>query len=708
MLTAQGQSIRLLQSVLVAAVAVPALLFCFAAWQGYKNNEKVAEDQIDRSRDVLNEHALKVFEAVQRSIAEINEIIRDMSDDDISANQEKLHNRLERMVNGSPEVKSFWIFDRNGHALVNSLTYPAPTIDFSDRDYFNAHVDRDVGTFIGAVLRPRAPYSGAPFFGVSRRRIAGDGSFAGVIQASVLPEYFEGFYAKIGKAPGTYFSLIRADGLILARHPALDGDIRLPSHGELMKAFRSRPIEGALTVTSLIDGVRRRVSYLKLPELPVYVLSGLETAAIHDEWISQMSRHLIFGIPATGTLIIVVALAVRRTKRLYEEAKRREMAEGALKQAQRLEALGQLTGGVAHDFNNLLMVVAGSARKLRRTDKDPKDLVSLQMIESAVQKGERLTRKLLAFSRRQSLSPEIVDLAECVRKLRGVLEQSIQGNIAIEILAPSREIAVKIDPDELEISLLNLTLNARDAMPDGGRITITIGTRLFAAKAERGDLPHDMAFIEFADNGIGIPNSIRERIFEPFFTTKPVDKGTGLGLSQVYGFIQQSNGSIAVSNTPGGGATFTILLPISPTPAMPISAPMVESASKDVGKATVLLVEDHPDVSAVAADYLEQYGCKVLLADSAEAAIKVLNDRRDIDLVLSDIVMPGMSGLELGRLVREHHAEIGVILASGYSDKAAVATEEGFTIIRKPYSPDALRRMIAAMLDENRRLGTAS
>jgi two-component system NtrC family sensor kinase len=708
MLTAQRQPIRLLQSVLVAAVAVPALLFCFAAWQAYKNNEKVAEDQIDRSRDVLNEHALKVFEAVERSIAEINEIIRDMSDADISANQQTLHDRLERMVNSSPEVKSFWIFDPNGHALVNSLADPAPTVDFSDRDYFKAHVDRDIGTFIGAVLRPRAPYSGAPFFGVSRRRIAAGGSFAGVIQTSVLPEYFEGFYAKIGKAPGSYFSLIRDDGLILARHPALDRDTRLPPKGELMKAFATQPAEGTLTLTSLIDGVSRRISYLKLPELPVYVLSGLETTAIRNEWISQMSRHLIFGIPATGALILVVALALRRTRTLYEEAERRQAAEGALKQAQRLEALGQLTGGVAHDFNNLLMVVGGSARKLKRTNKDSKELHSLQMIESAVQKGERLTRKLLAFSRRQSLSPEVVDLPDCVRKLRAVLEQSIQGNVEIEILAPSWEIAVKVDPDELEIALLNLTLNARDAMPDGGRIKITVGTRPLAMKADGGELAHDMAFIEFTDSGVGIPDSIRERIFEPFFTTKPVDKGTGLGLSQVYGFVQQSKGSITVSTTAGGGATFMILLPISPIPAMPKSAALIDSGSDEVARTTVLLVDDHPDVSAVAADYLEQYGCKVLLATSAEAAIDALNKRRDIDLVLSDIVMPGLSGLELGRLVREYYPEIGVILACGYSDKAEAATEEDFPIIRKPYSPDALKRAMAAMLDQNRKLGTAS
>jgi len=705
MLTAQRQSIRLLQTVLAAAVAVPALLFCFAAWQAYKNDEGVAEDQIERSRDVLNEHALKVFEAVERSIAEVNEIIQDMPDQEISANQEKLHDRLQRMVSSSPEVKSFWIFDRNGRALVNSIGYPMPMVDFSDRDYFKAHVERDVGTFIGAVLRPRAPYGGSPFFGVSRRRMGPDGSFAGIIQASVLPDYFEGFYAKIGKAPGSYFSLIRDDGLILARYPALSREMRLPDNGNLLKAFRAHPVEGTLTLISPIDGLRRRVSYLRLPELPVFVLAGLETTAIRDEWISQMSRHLIFGIPATGALIFLVALTLRRTTRMYEEANRREVAEGALKHAQRLEALGRLTGGVAHDFNNLLMVVGGSARKLRRTDKDAQELRSLQMIEAAVQKGERLTRKLLAFSRRQSLSPEIIDLPECVRKLRAVLEQSVQDDVEMELVAPAKAIAVKVDPDELEIALLNLALNARDAMPHGGRIKITVGTAPFTTKAGHGDLAeHDMAFIELSDTGVGIPDSIRERIFEPFFTTKSVDKGTGLGLSQVYGFVQQSNGAITVSSAPGGGATFRIVLPISADAPAPRSAQPFEGGSKEVGGATVLLVEDHPDVSIVAADYLEQSGCEVLLANSAEAAIDVLNKRHGIDLVLSDIVMPGMSGLELGRLVREYHPEIPVILASGYSDKAAVATAEGFTLIPKPYSPESLQRIIGAKLDETRKL----
>jgi two-component system, NtrC family, sensor kinase len=707
MLTAQRHSIRLLKGLLVAAVVLPTLLFCVGSWLSFNDHQRIAEREIERSRDVLNEHALRVFEAVERSIAEINEIIRGQSDEEISANDEKLHERLQRMVGSSPEIKSLWIFGQKGRALVNSLAYPAPTIDFSDRDYFKAHVNADIGTFIGDVLHPRTPLGGVPFFSVSRRRLSSDGSFTGVIQASLLPDYFEGFYAKIGRAPGTYFSLIRDDGLILARYPALNLNTRLPPQGDLMKAFSVDPAQGTLTVTSLVDGVKRRVSYFRLPEIPVYVVSGFETAAIRDEWISQMSRHLIFGVPATGALIFVVALALRRTRILYEEANRRRVAERALKQAQRLEALGQLTGGVAHDFNNLLMVVGGSARKLRRSNQDPKALQSLQMIEAAVQKGEGLTRKLLAFSRRQSLSPEVIDLPERVRNLRGVLEQSVRGDIEIEIFAPSKIIAVKIDPDELEIALLNLTLNARDAMPNGGRIMIEVGMTPAKMTDGRDGIAGDIAFIKFADTGCGIPDLIQDRIFEPFFTTKSVDKGTGLGLSQVYGFVKQSNGNITVSSQPGIGTTFRIVLPVcAESPARRSQEP-VGSGSKTVENATILLVEDHPGVSNVATDYLEQYGCKVVQANSAEVAIDALSKRHDIDLVLSDIVMPGMSGLELGRLVRENHPDVPVILVSGYSEKAAAATAEGFLLIRKPYSPEALERSLVAVLNKGLKNRTA-
>jgi two-component system NtrC family sensor kinase len=692
MLTAQRDSIRLLHGILVASVALPAVLFVYASWLGYQNNQVVADRQIDRTRDVLTEHALKVFETVERSIAEVNEVVRDMSDERIAANEENLHRRFERLADSSEQIKSVWIFDRHGHALVNSLTYPAPSIDFSDRDYFKAHIDRDIGIYVGEVLRPRPPYGGAPFFGVSRRRSSPDGSFNGVIQSSILPEYFSGFYAKIGRDAGSYASLIREDGLILARYPS-HGIIALFQNGELLKAIRANP-EGALLLTSKLDNVERKVAYRKVAGFPVFVVAGLEIPAIRAQWLSQMSNHLIFGLPATAALIAIVLLALKRTRRFYEEATRRQVAENALKQSQRLEALGQLTGGVAHDFNNLLMVVGGSAQKLKRRHHDPADVRSLDMIESAVRKGSNLTRQLLSFARRQSLSPKVIDLVDCVEKFREVLRQSVSGDIEIQLKAPQRQLAVRIDPDEFEIALLNLTLNARDAMPDGGRITISIGTTTFDKNAGPNGLTGEFATMAFSDTGSGIAEDIRDRIFEPFFTTKKVDRGTGLGLSQVYGFVQQSQGAITVTSGPGSGTTFELFVPRCDE-ALQAESNTADDTPAPARPTTVLLVEDHPDVAAVGSDYVEQCGFKVVCATSAEVAVDILNQRSDIDLVFSDIVMPGMSGLELGRLIREHHPETPVVLASGYSDRAAIAVEEGFTLLQKPYSLDALRRSLA-------------
>jgi two-component system NtrC family sensor kinase len=692
MLTAQRDSIRLLHGILVASVALPAALFVYASWLGYQNNQVVADRQIDRTRDVLTEHALKVFETVERSIAEVNEVVRDMSDERIAANEENLHRRFERLADSSEQIKSVWVFDRYGHALVNSLVYPAPTIDFSDRDYFKAHLDRDIGIHVGEVLRPRPPYGGAPFFGVSRRRSSPDGSFNGVIQASILPEYFSGFYAKIGREAGSYASLIREDGLILARYPSHDITALFPN-GELLKAIRANS-EGALLLTSKLDNVEREVAYRKVSGFPVFVVAGLETPAIRAQWLSQMSNHLIFGLPATAALIAIVLLALKRTRRFYEEATRRQVAENALKQSQRLEALGQLTGGVAHDFNNLLMVVGGSAQKLKRRHHDPADVRSLDMIESAVRKGSNLTRQLLSFARRQSLSPKVIDLVDCIEKFREVLRQSVSADIGIEIQAPQQKVPVKIDPDEFEIALLNLTLNARDAMPDGGRITISIKTAKLDENAGPNGLTGEFAVIALSDTGSGIADDIRDRIFEPFFTTKKVDRGTGLGLSQVYGFVQQSRGAITVTSRSGSGTTFELLLPCCDE-ALQAESSAVDDAPALAKPATVLLVEDHPDVSAVGSDYVEQCGFKVVCATSAEVAVDILNQRSDIDLVFSDIVMPGMSGLELGRLIREHHPETPVVLASGYSDRAAMAVEEGFTLLQKPYSLEALRKSLA-------------
>ena len=562
-------------------------------------------------------------------------------------------------------------------------------------------MEHDVGVFVGRTLQPRPPFGGAPFFSVSMRRPAPDGSFVGVINASVLPDYFEGFYAKVGRDSGSYAALVREDGAILARYPAIDSnDLTVKTDGLIGRAMTAGSVEGTVTVVSALDGIERRVAYRKLPKLPVYVYAGLETRAIRNMWLSQLGAYLLVGLPATAALIAIVVLALARTRRLYEEAGRRAVAEKALKQAQRLESLGRLTGGVAHDFNNLLMVVGGSVQKLRRRHTDLQDRRTFDMIDSAVAKGAGLTRQLLSFSRRHNVAAKLVDLGDAVSKFADVLRQSVRSDTTIVIEPPPEPVVVQIDPNEFEIALLNLALNARDAMPEGGRITVSIRTETLKNFGPRR-LTGEYAILGFADTGVGIPMEIRDRIFEPFFTTKPVDRGTGLGLSQIYGFVQQSNGAITLESEIGRGTRFDLFFPRSTDVAVE-EAEDADAMPALTGKHTLLLVEDHPDVAAVAADYAEQCGFTVVKAASAEIALDLLNRRKDIDMVFSDIVMPGMSGIELARLIRDHHPEMPVVLASGYSDRSASALAEGFTLLQKPYTLNTLRKALAQAIQTAR------
>ncbi|MBR0871814.1 response regulator [Bradyrhizobium tropiciagri] len=699
---AQRNSLRLLQWMMAASLALPLALFVFAAGMSWVSIDEAADRDIERTLDVAHEHALKVFETIDRSLSEIAEIVRDMPDAKIAAREQNLHQRLKQLASTLPQVKSVWIFDAKGHAVVNSLVAPAPTIDFSDRDYFRMHVDRDIGTFIGEVLTPRPPYQGARFFGVGRRRNNADGSFAGVIQASVLPEYFENFYARVGREPGSFLALIRTDGSVLAHFPPVDHDVRFEPSGPLGQHLVANPLSGTMTIKSPADGVERRMRYQRLAEYPVYVSAGLETSAIRSRWITTMAQHLIFGIPATALLFGLLAFAFRRTQRLHEEARRREEAEEALRHGQRLEALGQLTGGVAHDFNNLLTVIRASVDMLRRQDlPEARRLRYIEAISDTVGRAAKLTGQLLAFARRQSLKPEVFDVCQNVRTLSEMLTTLIGSRIEITAQVPDEACLVNADAGQFETAVINMAVNARDAMDGVGKLTITVrrtnglpsASGLAPATPDAAS-PLGHVAVSVTDTGIGIPPDMLGRIFEPFFTTKEVGQGTGLGLSQVFGFARQSGGEVNVASEVGKGATFTLYLP-RVTSARPQSLLADDSPSADHGGATVLIVEDNVEVGQFAADTLTQLGCTCVLVDNGTHALEELAvDANRFDLVFTDVVMPGMSGIELAQEIRKGGLDLPIVLASGYSQVLSQQGSHGFELLQKPYSAEQLARVL--------------
>jgi PAS domain S-box-containing protein len=398
-----------------------------------------------------------------------------------------------------------------------------------------------------------------------------------------------------------------------------------------------------------------------------------------------------------GTLAGFVKITRDMTERREAQASL-ERAQEQLAQSQKMEALGQLTGSIAHDFNNLLMIVSGHAQLLRRRLSDPKHLQAIDAVHSAANRGESLTRQLLAFSRRQPLNPVITDLRERVESVREMLVGSLRGNVQLKCDIPADVWPVEVDIAELELALVNIAVNARDAMPGGG--SLTLSARNVNLKKSDGvdQLEGDFVALAMADTGVGIAPDVLPRIFEPFFTTKALGKGTGLGLAQVYGFSHQSSGTVIATSTAGGGTTITIYLPRKQAiPVETVPAPPTQPIVS--GQGTILVVEDNAEVAEITASLVEQLGYQTARAENAADALNRLQRGDKIDLVFSDVVMPGgMNGIALAQEIANHYPDIPVVLTSGYNDVVQSA-QARFSILRKPFQLSALEKAIREALE---------
>jgi CheY-like chemotaxis protein len=387
----------------------------------------------------------------------------------------------------------------------------------------------------------------------------------------------------------------------------------------------------------------------------------------------------------TGRLIGFAKITRDITER-REAQQTLERVQRQLAESRKMDALGQLTGGVAHDFNNLLMIVSGNIQTLKsRAANDTRAQRAVQAIETATQRGAALTRQLLTFSRRQSLNPLPTDIPGRIRSIADALRSGLGSAIGLDIVVPDEIWQVTVDATEFETALLNLVLNARDAMTEGGKVTVKARN---TCTTETGDT----VAISVEDTGQGIPGDILVKVFDPFFTTKPVGVGTGLGLSQVHGFAHQAGGRIDIDSEPGRGTVVTIYLPRAETLNVDNRPPGRFDDASD----TILLVEDNADVANASAGLLEELGYRVRIANNAERALKEI-ESDGIDLVFSDIVMPGkMDGLSLAKALRAKRPDLPVLLATGYSEALASGQNE-FPILRKPYAIHELSQALAKL-----------
>ncbi|HEY6924166.1 MAG TPA: PAS domain-containing protein [Steroidobacteraceae bacterium] len=408
---------------------------------------------------------------------------------------------------------------------------------------------------------------------------------------------------------------------------------------------------------------------------------------------------------AEGSQIGAFQFAYDITERLRDQARLAE-AEEYVRQTQKFEAIGQLTGGIAHDFNNLLQVLAGGIGVLERQMHGQTGQRMLEGMRRATTRGASLTRQLLAFSRRQALQPEPVDLAYQIERMRDILDRTLRGDVVVEAHLPEGLWPVLVDPNELELTVLNLCVNARDAMPKGGIITIRAENR---AGIVREDLAGDFVALSIRDTGTGMSSEVMAHIFEPFFTTKDIGKGSGLGLAQVYGFAKQSGGSVVAESTLGVGTNVILLLPRSQRQAS--TAPKEDTrahAPRESLAGSILLVEDDEEVATLVSEMLRELGYSVTRAASSDAALGALADGRIVDLVFSDIMMPGpMNGFELAQEIRRRRPHQKILLTSGYPDAASRSDEgHGFVILPKPYEIQDLKASLERVQHTSRPTGS--
>jgi signal transduction histidine kinase len=422
----------------------------------------------------------------------------------------------------------------------------------------------------------------------------------------------------------------------------------------------------------------------------------------------RLTRYFVISLLVLMAALVVAVLgfaqnALRRANRELEEraealvhanaelkvqVSERTKAEDQLRQAQKMQALGQLTGGIAHDFNNLLTVIQGSADMLRRPGvEDAKRIRFAEAIVQASSRAAALTGQLLAFARRQPLRPEIIEVNELIRDMTDLLDRTLGERIEVRTILSPEACSVEADRAQLESALLNVAVNARDAMGDGGLLTIRTAT--FDEAASRR-----MIAVSISDSGVGMDPDTLDRAFEPFFTTKATGKGTGLGLSQVYGFASQSGGDVRIDSAPGAGTTVTLLLPCSGARGGRREVETYAGLEQN-RSGRILLVEDNEEVGEFAESLLGELGHTVLRVRSGEAALQAALDN-SYDAVFTDVVMPGMSGLELAKQLAKLRPHLPVILTTGYSDEIANSGAGGRPVILKPYRLETL----AAAIDE--------
>ncbi len=710
-------------ALVAASLVLPLLLFGFAAWFSYREILRDARAQVERTALLLEEHALKIFETQRLVIEQVDVRLRFM-DWSSAADRADLHAMIVRLQRGLDQLTTLVVTDAAGHTLASGrIAAGDSSIDYADRDWFQALATSDQALpFVSGAYKGRL--SGQTVFSLAGRTPDGPGgAFTGAVAVAADRGYFERFYRSVEPALTHSVVLVRDDGTVLAAEPSMEL-ARLPDETPLRHHMAAAP-SGCYTAVSGIDGVERISAYRKVGPYPVTVRYGLDKSAALASWRATLLNYGIVTALASLALGAASLFALRQTsretlaRRRWQETAAELRAEGAergrvehqLRQSQKMEAVGRLTGGVAHDFNNLLTVVIGSLDLVRRRAQGL-DQRTVQLVGNALDGANRaaaLTSRLLAFSRQQPLQPVRIEANHLVAGMSDLLRRTLGEAVAVETVLAGGLWPTLADPNQLESAILNLAVNARDAMPEGGRLTIeTANSSLDEAyaRANTDVAAGQYVLIAVSDTGSGMAPEILAQVFEPFFTTKALGKGTGLGLSQVYGFAKQSGGHVAVYSEVGHGSTFKLYLPRTRAAA---SAPAASSREPTAlperrSGGTLLVVEDEPMVRRLSVAALEDAGYRVLQAGDGAGGLDLVRGHPDIALLFTDVVLGGpMNGRVLADAVLKERPDMPVLFTTGYTRNAIIhhgRLDEGVNFIGKPFTSADLVDKVSVLLGD--------
>ena len=698
-----GGITRALRGLTIAVIVVPVVLLATAAWVNYVASFRDARERVDRATDAIQQYALKAFESDELILDRLAEHIASKNRSDLIGSAE-FHHYLQQFE-GKPQISSVGLIVPGEGLAASNPVFPLPTVHLELPDYLRVDRGGKEPIYIGRTVP--GTFTQAPQFSVVRLdQGSAQERAAGLIFVSARLSDFVGYYRTIVDLNDYLVTLIRSDGAVLARSPGenLVGNT-LSNNGHFRRAISQSPNTGGYNGASELDGIERLFSYRQLGAYPVYVSVGLKRSAVIAGWAWQMAAYLAIGLPASISLFLLAWLALRRSTAadaaiaaVQVQSEQREMAEASLRHIQKMDVVGQLTGGIAHDFNNLLAVITGNIELILRkpADSDRVTRVAKAAFQAA-ERGERLIERLLMFSRRQVMRPVTLNLNRVLLEFETLMRHAAGPQIELRLKLDPGLDPSNVDRAQFEAAILNLVVNARDALPKGGRIIIeTINVVIEEADPERNsDLaPGAYAMVAVSDNGLGIEPSVLSHVFEPFFTTKEVGKGSGLGLSQVYGFATESKGQVSISSQRGRGTMVRLYLPRSVETYWETEKRLLIAKDTTSGEETVLVVDDDEGVLATATEIVSDLGYHVLSAQNGQQALQILKEAARVDLLFSDIVMPGgINGVQLAREARRLKPKLKVLLTSGYT--AAVLTDEHrlpkeFPVLGKPYRREQL------------------